>query len=154
MTCFQVLIFNYIWKNIVDFWVERTVIFKLVSTSECIKDLEYNCNYPNSIPYKLRKLVLKKSIPYLGIKKNQNCSGIFFYGSLKVLVGLFILSSSRIFWLFLPLSFSYILQKTLPQINVHRYWLWLHWIYIVLLEEFFLSFPFNFLFIRNFFNWV
>ena len=99
MTCFQVLIFNYIWKNIVDFWVERTVIFKLVSTSECIKDLEYNCNYPNSIPYKLRKLVLKKSIPYLGIKKNQNCSGIFFYGSLKVLVGLFILSSSRIFWL-------------------------------------------------------
>ena len=62
--------------------MERTVSFKLVYTSECIKDVEYNCNYPNSIPYKLRKLVKKKkSTQYSGIKKNQNSSGLFFYGS-------------------------------------------------------------------------
>lgn len=65
--------------------MERTVSFKLVYTSESIKDVEYNCNYPNSIPYKLRKLVKKKkkSTPYSGRKKNQNSSGLFSMGFIK-----------------------------------------------------------------------
>lgn len=42
------LTFNFISKNIADFWVESIVIIllkiNLCIMSECVKDLDYNCN--------------------------------------------------------------------------------------------------------------